>query len=555
MHLQHRDVGRGVGADDARLHVVAVREADLHRLRAFDHVVVRDDVAGLVDHEAGAERLLLLLSAARTDCRRSGSCGTLTTLVEVICTTPDDQRSVDLVDRERLAPPRTRPGALDEEVTIRATVVSRAELAEGACAAERRGTADDRGRDDGQHRDDGLLPPGRTARACCSRQRAKGPVVRVLSNVQCVSSSCSIPDVVFLNHGSFGACPRPVFAEYQRLQLELEREPVEFLSLKRRFPELIGAARERLAAYVGASACRPGARPERDDGGERGRALARPPARRRGRLDDARVRRQRPALAIHVRASRRAPTSRSTRRPRAPWTNCSARSRRARARCSSATSRLRPRFAFPLEELCARARDAGVLTIVDGAHAPGQIALDVGAVGADFYAGNCHKWLCAPKGAGFLHVACRGAAAARAARPSAGTGRLTSGPTASAGPVRAIRRRTSRCRPRSTSRPSTTGMRCARAVTRLPRGRARARRQLGMEPSCRERRRVRADGRRCGCRRATRKPWACGSFRERRIEVLAQTWRGEPTLRVSFQGYNDENDLDALVEALSDLLY
>ena len=62
------------------------------------------------------------------------------------------------------------------------------------------------------------------------------------------------PAVVYLNHGSFGACPRPVFAEYQRLQLELEREPVEFLGLRRRFPELIGAARARLAAYVGAPA-------------------------------------------------------------------------------------------------------------------------------------------------------------------------------------------------------------------------------------------------------------------------------------------------------------
>src|SRR5262245_12148553 len=62
------------------------------------------------------------------------------------------------------------------------------------------------------------------------------------------------PDVVFLNHGSFGACPRAVFAEYQRLQLELEREPVEFLGLRRRYPELIGAARGQLAAYVGAPA-------------------------------------------------------------------------------------------------------------------------------------------------------------------------------------------------------------------------------------------------------------------------------------------------------------
>jgi len=214
------------------------------------------------------------------------------------------------------------------------------------------------------------------------------------------------PDVIFLNHGSFGACPRPVFAAYQSWQLELERQPVEFLG--RRFTGLMAQARAALAGFVGAEA---------DD-------LVYVPNATTGLNVVARSLPLRPGDEVLATDHEYGALDRTWRficQKRGatyinhplplPWESPEA---VVEALWSGVTERTRVLFIshitsptaliLPVAELARRARAAGILTIVDGAHGPGQVDLDLRELGADIYVGNCHKWMMAPKGAAFLYA-------------------------------------------------------------------------------------------------------------------------------------------------------
>jgi isopenicillin-N epimerase len=197
------------------------------------------------------------------------------------------------------------------------------------------------------------------------------------------------PGVAFLNHGSYGACPRPVLEAYQAWQRELERNPVELIA--RRLEGLLDEVRGELAAFVGAR--------QQDLALAQNATSALNPVLRSVRLapgDEvltttheygAMVRTWEFGGATLVRVEPDQLAGAIGERTRVVFLS----------HITSPTA-----LVLPVEQVCAAARAAGVLSIVDGAHAPGHVPLDLETLGADVYAGNCHKWLAAPKGVGFL---------------------------------------------------------------------------------------------------------------------------------------------------------
>jgi isopenicillin-N epimerase len=214
------------------------------------------------------------------------------------------------------------------------------------------------------------------------------------------------PEVAFLNHGSFGACPHPVMAAYQDWQRRLERQPVAFLGR-----ELAGhllSARQILGAYLGAAAedlvfisnatygVNAVARSLRLQPGDEILSTDH----EYGACDKTWQHLCDRQGAVYRRQPIPLPASSNEEILEQIWAGANERTRLIF--CSHITSPTA--LTLPAAELCRRARQAGILCMIDGAHAPGQIDLDLEGIGADFYTGNCHKWMLAPKGSAFLYA-------------------------------------------------------------------------------------------------------------------------------------------------------
>jgi isopenicillin-N epimerase len=214
------------------------------------------------------------------------------------------------------------------------------------------------------------------------------------------------PAITYLNHASFGACPRPVLDAQQALRDQLEREPARFFN--REAPVLLAAARQDLARFLNAPAAGLGfvrnvttainsvLRSVPLEAGSELLVTDHEYNATRNILEYAAAERGCRVVVAQVPFPIRSPEAVIE----AVLARVSAHTRLAVIDHVTSPTAL----VFPIAELVRELDARGVDVLVDGAHAPGMVDVDIGALAPAYYAANCHKWLCAPKGVGFLWV-------------------------------------------------------------------------------------------------------------------------------------------------------
>ena len=213
-------------------------------------------------------------------------------------------------------------------------------------------------------------------------------------------------NITFLNHGSFGACPKPVFEEYQRLQLELEHEPVHFIQKK--LSIYLKEAKKPLAKFIG---CK-----EEDFFFTPNPTFAVNIIMRSlnlqagdeilttnheyGAMDRTWHFYCKKSGAKYVRQEISLPIVSKEQILEEFWKGYNSNTKVIFLNQISSSTAL----IFPVKEICDKAQELGLITIVDGAHVPGHIDFNISELNPDFYTGTLHKWMLAPKGSSFLYV-------------------------------------------------------------------------------------------------------------------------------------------------------
>ncbi|HVM60332.1 MAG TPA: aminotransferase class V-fold PLP-dependent enzyme [Verrucomicrobiae bacterium] len=214
------------------------------------------------------------------------------------------------------------------------------------------------------------------------------------------------PSIVFLNHGSFGACPKAILEQQQQLRARMEAEPVRFLSLE--MPALLDESRERLARLLNTAPENLAFVPNATTGvnavvrslefqaGDEILTTNQDYNACRNALKAAAERAGAKVVVVEVPF----PIRDEAQVVDAIMSRVGARTRLAMIdHVTSPTA-----VVYPIEKIVRALEERGIDTLVDGAHAPGMLPVDLDELRPAYYTGNCHKWLCSPKGAGFLYV-------------------------------------------------------------------------------------------------------------------------------------------------------